>query len=40
MLEEDVARLQAAWKETMKKSEPLLASLAFEMVKQVLISEE
>lgn len=36
MLEEDVARLQAAWKETMKKSEPLLASLAFEMVKQLL----
>ncbi len=36
MLEEDVARLQAAWKETMKKSEPLLVSLAFEMVKQLL----
>ena len=36
MLEEDVARLQAAWKEAMKKSEPLLVSLAFEMVKQLL----
>ena len=36
MLEEDVARLQAAWKDFMKKSGPLLASLAFEMVKQVL----
>jgi len=36
MLEEDVARLQAAWKDFMKKSEPLLVSLAFEMVKQVL----
>lgn len=35
-LEEDVARLQAAWKEAMKKSEPLLASLAFEVVKQLL----
>ncbi len=36
MLEEDVARLQAAWKDFMKKSEPLLASLAFEVVKQLL----
>ena len=35
-LEEDVARLQAAWKDFMKKSEPLLASLAFEVVKQLL----
>ncbi len=35
-MEEDVARLQAAWKEAMKKSEPLLASLAFEMVNQLL----
>lgn len=36
VLEEDIARLQAAWKEAMKKSEPLLASLAFEMVNQLL----
>ena len=36
MVEDDVARLQAAWKEAMKKSEPLLASLAFEVAKQVL----
>ena len=35
-LVEDIARLQAAWKEAMKKSEPLLASLAFEVVKQLL----
>ena len=35
-LEKDVARLQAAWREFLKKSEPLMASLAFEIVRQLL----
>ena len=35
-LEKDVARLQAAWQEFLKKSEPLMASLAFEIVRQLL----
>lgn len=35
-LEKDVARLQAAWREFLKKSEPLMASLAFEVVRQLL----
>ncbi len=35
-LEKDVARLQTAWKKFLKKSEPMMVSLAFEVVQQLL----